>query len=761
MLSTDPATNGLLIAIFVGLPLTIASFIAFEILRRTCPDVFDFRRVLHSKNVYRGYDGENIKLYEPPSLRCFGWISNLVRIDFQQLEDTHGLDVLFLVRFLVSKAQLFFVVSLLCSCILIPTFYTGRNKDRAEGDPRRTVGLQIISIVNLDTEASWQFWAVLLVQVLVALCTLFFLYRDYEEFIASRRRYLASRNPSNFAVLVDNIHRDRLSESNLAKSCIEHCPNDVQQIYFVPDFRETNRQMRLYRHALLRRERAERKLGNCTYDDTRRPACVPGYLAHFWTRPLQENEVDIWRTKEQQFMKDVETSYVRASDNTECLRCALITFKTKLAARTFVIKMRCSCSGEWQVVRAPEPLAINWNALSLPKQQDLPRILITVSGILALIVLWSIPVAFIQGIANVRSLLQIRFGNLTPFQFLNGVKHWSPVYIALLEGCLPATILGIMHSVVPYIIQALVSISRVVSLGRKETLVRNWYIVFLFFNAFLVVVLYGSIAHALPLFFGSEAVGVRDILYVTNFFAVSISNQGAFFMTFIIYKCLASCLISLIQLPRLALWILTGLVRARATQDTEEGRHNYVSNSYFDYYASGQLVVLLGIVFCTIYPGLTLSCLVYFCVTFLSVTFNVTYTVVDEYHAAGSMFPGSITWGTLCVAVQQFVMFGFFGFRWQKLQSGISLALAIACVCILLYTQSIFRSSGLDVAEYDDMESAAPIYVPPGLEKSLSMPPGAILYEHPLVKKVFSLLRYGSQRREYSVLQLNSTGPSI
>jgi calcium permeable stress-gated cation channel len=740
MLSTDPATNGLLISIFVGLPLTIASFLAFEVLRRSSPEVFDYRRILHSKNVYHGYDGENIKLYDPPPLQYFGWISSLVRIDFQQLEDNLGLDVLFLVRFFVSKAKLFFVVSLLCNGILIPTFYTGTNKDRAEGDPRRTVGLQRISIVNLDTEATWQYWAVLLVQVLVALCTLFSLYSDYEEFSASRRRYLASSNPSNFAVLVDNISLERSSGSMLSKSCQEFSPNDVQQIYFVPDYRETSRQMRMYENARLQRERAEWESQNRHTVDASRSACVPGFLAHLWTTSLLEKDMDTWRTKEENYIKEVEVSYLRASSSTESSRCALVTFKTKEAARSFVIETRRKDFRVWQVIRAPEPMAINWDALSLPKQQDNPRILLTLSGILALILLWSIPVAFIQGIANIRALSQIRVGNLTPFQFLNSAKHWSPVYIAIFEGCLPATILGIMHSVVPYIIQALVSISRVVCLGRRETLVRNWYTVFLFFNAFLVVVLYGSIAHALPLLFGSDIVGVRDISYITNFFAASISRQGAFFMTFIIYKSLASCLVSLVQLPRIVLLYLTPLFCARATQEVEEGHWNHVSNSYFDYYASGQLVVLLGIVFSTIYPGLTLGCLFYFVVTFLSVTFNVTYTVVDQYHTAGAMFPGSITWGTFCVALQQFVMFGFFGFRWQKPQSVISLVLAIACVCIVLYTQSICRSNGPDIT--DEKEPAEQVYPPSGFAEIRSFQSCAIRYEHPLVQDISRLLKY-------------------
>jgi hypothetical protein len=94
--------------------------------------------------------GQTGGLYEPPSQALFGWISTVASVDLSKLESTHGLDVALLVRFLRSKVKLFFVLNALCCSTLTPLFYFGQNRLREEGDARRTVGIQCISIVNVD-----------------------------------------------------------------------------------------------------------------------------------------------------------------------------------------------------------------------------------------------------------------------------------------------------------------------------------------------------------------------------------------------------------------------------------------------------------------------------------------------------------------------------------------------------------------------------------------------------------------------------------
>jgi hypothetical protein len=321
---------------------------------------------------------------------------------------------------------------------------------------------------------------VLAVQILIGTLTLTCVYDDYLLYASARARYLPSDNVSNFAILVDDVPPESASEKQVLNHFNETYPDQVQRVKLVPDMRKVEEQITLLRHAARRRERAERRLlhfkaspervGFCAYDVC---ACCPSEAS------LQQ-DIRMCSAKEEEVVADISKYALIASKHTKISRCAIVIVKTRRVAESLVSRDPVQMRKKWRVSRAPEPSAISWQSLSLPKEQDAVRNFVTVVTTTALVALWSVPVALIQGLANFSALSKIKIADVTLLQFLRRVELWSPSYIAVLEGCLPALILGLFHLVVPPIMHWLLGISRLTSLTEKDVLLRDWYAVFLF-----------------------------------------------------------------------------------------------------------------------------------------------------------------------------------------------------------------------------------------------------------------------------------------
>lgn len=209
-------------------------------------------------------------------------------------------------------------------------------------------------------------------------------------------------------------------------------------------------------------ERPKHKIGSCAF--CKGDSALVDSI-HFWTQEQQRYEKIIC---EQQLKRDVK--YARQ------LQSGIIVFKTKRAASVAAQTLFARKNSEWRTCRAPEPKAINWNALAMSGKSADIRLLATSLSITALSLFWVVPVVFIQGLANLESLSNIVIpgSGAKPFDFLRGVKSWNPTAIGLVEGLLPPIIQSVFLALIPVFIRLLVGISRVVSVGRQDTLVRNW-----------------------------------------------------------------------------------------------------------------------------------------------------------------------------------------------------------------------------------------------------------------------------------------------
>lgn len=207
-------------------------------------------------------------------------------------------------------------------------------------------------------------------------------------------------------------------------------------------------------------ERPKHKVGSC--------ACCRGDSAVV-------DSIDYWEEQQQHYEKIyIEQQQKRDPKYARKLQSAVVVFKSKRAASIAAQTLFARKNSEWRTARAPEPKAVNWNALAMSGKTADIRKLITAVTVTALSLFWVIPVVFIQGLANLEALSEVKVGNETPFSFLKKVQTWNPTLIGFVEGFLPPVIQSVFLALIPVFIRLLVGISRVISIGRQDTLVRNW-----------------------------------------------------------------------------------------------------------------------------------------------------------------------------------------------------------------------------------------------------------------------------------------------
>ncbi len=233
----DAATDGLVLGLYVGLITVAICLIAFEILRRAVPTVFEYRQALKDRgdDDSRGYYGEALGTCSAASRTPFvGWISSTLQQSPESLEKTHGLDAAFFVRFIRSRVLLFAVLSCFSCILLLPVYWTGPHKDLEPTDPLRTNGLQRFTMGNVSSKDPWRFWYAWGVYALSTVVSIGSLIRDYSAYISARKRYRASKNPANFACLVQDIPSDMCSEDSISMYWNGLFPSDIEYVLWVP-----------------------------------------------------------------------------------------------------------------------------------------------------------------------------------------------------------------------------------------------------------------------------------------------------------------------------------------------------------------------------------------------------------------------------------------------------------------------------------------------------------------------------------------------
>lgn len=689
----DGQTTGIYINLVVGTAFLVSTLTVFEFLRRKIPNVYEGRRYMRAQGVPLGYYNDRVQAPQSPSYSILGWIPSTINFSHEQISKTHGLDYALYLRFLRLMIFLFLVL-LLPAFVLVPIYATATNKDLPEVDHRRTIGIQQWALANVSSSDSWRFWATVVVDYVITIVVLIFLYFEFSLYAKCCIQYRASKNPSNYALFVRDIPSQYASPTDVENYWARFFPSTISRVYCVYNVEQITAEKEKFWRVVTSRERAEWRYANDRKLEGQRPTHRVQTGAFLKSRMV--DSIEYWN-HEQKSQRQVVENYQQDDQfvKERYTRCAFIIFKERfsasIAAQTIVSKNE----SEWRAQRAPEPPAINWRALGVPSYEHMPRRLLTILTIFAFTLFWIIPISFIMGLTNLTALANLSVNGKEPFKFIQGFTTWPVLLVGFIESIVPSVLLSLLLKYIPNLFRIFVMISRIPSLALIDRRTRDWFFAFLIFSNFIYILITGSA-------FNKLVDIVKNPTEIASYIAASAPIQGAFVTNFVILKGLAEETKEILQFGRL---FLRWLKLRRAITEREMVQAEIVDSKFDDYehYGLAQLVVSLGLIYSTLTPYIVPACLAFFVVTYMVFKYNMVYTKWNPYNSGGSFYGGALYAVWIGLVLHIITMVFILGLNKRLIPSLFMVILLCLPVVFLIY----FFQTVKAIAEHGSLEAVA------------------------------------------------------
>jgi len=286
---------------------------------------------------------------------------------------------------------------------------------------------------------------------------------------------------------------------------------------------------------------------------------------------------------------------------------AFVTF-CKAADCAAAEQMTLMHGGAWQTSPAPEPRDLIWHNVSKPLSQLQFRTVVAETFLVLGVLFWSIPVIWIQSIANV-GYLKTQIPSVV--HFLEG----APVIYTLLTSYLPALALIGLMAILPYVFEIMASRyegHKTKSEVQRRILNRSF--------AYQLASLYVTILS------GSLIQSLEEILNrpssILSILSSSLPNVAVYFVTYILARIGTS-------LPLLLLRPAAPL--GCSSDHTQQCQFGYELSSI-------SLVLVIGLTYSFIAPAILPICALYFGIASLVYRWLFTYVYEPEFNCDGMMW---------------------------------------------------------------------------------------------------------------------------
>lgn len=169
------------------------------------------------------------------------------------------------------------------------------------------------------------------------------------------------------------------------------------------------------------------------------------------------------------------------------------------------------------------PGEVIWSNLKIRWWERVIRQIVTIAIVVALVIFWSIPVAFVGAISNINYLTNI----IPAFKFINDIPQ---VVLGVVTGLLPVVLLAVLMSLLPIFLRLMAKMSGDPTNSAVELTVQNYYFAFQVVQVFLVATL-GSAASSVVQTIIKNPTSVTSLLanrlpLASNFYIAYFILQG-------------------------------------------------------------------------------------------------------------------------------------------------------------------------------------------------------------------------------------------
>lgn len=550
------------------------------------------------------------------------------------------------------------------------------------------------------------FKVVFFADLIVVGIILFFHYRDILYFVSIRRRYRASRNPSNYGILVYDLPKRSRDETTIFALFDRLFPGEVVAVNCVRDARALCSLKTKYKNAMIQLEAAELHSRTASTDRTVRTGlhCIPA--------------AQYWCNEQHRLAEKVNTAEQDLDLTAPLTHAAIVVFRSKRTATTAAMTNLWHNNIKYKIKRVPEPNAVNWDRMYITNLTARVRYCAAVGVLLTIAIFWFAPVLVIQSLSNFQELAK-----LDGLEFLADMKRNVPGFVKFLEGFLPPVLLFVLNLLVPAMFCFVMSFSRIFSRAEQDSTIRNYLFIFYLVTTFLANVLVGSVLGAIDTIINDPSASK-----VVSLLSTTVPAQGTFFCQYVLLNTFLGAGVGLLLPGRL---LLRAVLQARARTERQIRRANAVLSStpVFRLMSVGLVISLICNVYSSIAPIICIIGTAYFGVAYLCTKHALMYSDVQQYGSGGIMFRDEWLGVIFGVFTHQVIMTGLFSLKGVYPLVILEVLILMGTVSYVRYCRKRFWSvlehgslpDQLDAEDEQDSGDSVPghypdMYLHPGLK---------------------------------------------
>ena len=295
------------------------------------------------------------------------------------------------------------------------------------------------------------------------------------------------------------------------------------------------------------------------------------------------------------------------------------------------------------------PDEVVWSNLKMRWLERLVKFASTTAFVVALVIFWSIPVAFTAMISQINYLTE-----KVPFlKFINDVP---PVIRGLITGLLPAIMLAVLMALLPIVLRLCAKIAGAPSLSQIELRTQNSYFLFQVVQVFLVTTLTSAATSAVQQII-SKPMSAPGLL------AAAIPKASNFYIAFMILQGLAISAGALLQIAGLVIFKILGMFldntpRKMFTRWTTLSGVGW--GTVFPVYTN---IAVIAITYSIISPLVMLFGTIGFSLLYFAYRYNLLFVYNDSIDTKGLLYPRALYQTLTGIYLSEIVLIGLFGLK--------------------------------------------------------------------------------------------------
>ncbi|EUC55080.1 RSN1-overexpression rescues sro7/sop1 in NaCl-like protein, putative [Rhizoctonia solani AG-3 Rhs1AP] len=628
--ATSASTSSFVTALVLNAAIFGAEIVAFTILRRSFPAIYEPR----SRFLPEG------KRQRPLGDGLLSWPITIFKANHEDIKMHNGMDAYFFVRFLRMMVRIFLPFWLVSWVILLPVDAAGvNNKD----------GLDQFTFGNIPGNSQVRYAAHLILAWIGTFWVMFNIKKEMRNFVEQRQRHLVdpihSASTQANTVLITGVPGKFLDEAVLAQ-LFQHVPGGVKKVWLNRDLKElpevydrrtaaTNKlegaefklvaiAQKLHRKHTLALAKAAKKGQDITSvkspvsdADLESPAVADRHVPRSerpthrlppfkWLPfglPFMGEKVDTieWARKEvvesdkllqegrEKLAADRANIGVNKDENYPPLNSAFILFNQQIgahvAAQILLHNQPYRMAEKYTEVA---PADVIWGNLGLNPYEARIRKAASYAATAALIIFWAIPVSFVGIVSNVAQLC-------VQYRWMQWLCKLPDVVVGIISGILPPVALAILMMLLPIILRLLARFEGIPRFTGLELSLMTRYFIFQVIHSFLIVTLSSGIIAALPQL-ASNPTSIPTIL------AQKLPEASTFFLTYAILQGLAGSAGGLLQIVPLVLYYVKLYILGSTPRSIYNIKYSLRNVAWGTLFPSMTLITVIGLAYSIISP---------------------------------------------------------------------------------------------------------------------------------------------------------------